>query len=931
VRKPLHEPLSWRDVAPFLDRALELEAGERKRWLAELTTEQPQVADSLRQLLNDYDDLNRRRFLSGSAVATEHETAFEAWLESAASNEAGDVVSAIRQVVRGKGRPSPGLSAGTIVGPYRLLREIGQGGMSSVWLGERCDGQLQREVALKLPFEGPRQAQLAERFKRECEILAALTHPNIARLYDAGVSATGQPYLAMERVHGSTLTSYCDEARLTIRDRLRIFQQVTAAVEFAHTQLVLHRDLKPSNMLVSADGRVVLLDFGIAKLLSTTEMPEAPLTEMAGRMFTPDYASPEHIDGRPLGTPSDVYSLGVLLYELLVGRRPFVSHNGSRRDLETAILTEDPVPPSQVEISDDAASARGGTSRRISHALKGDLDAIVLKALAKQPGDRYLSGGALAQDIANHLDCLPVIAQAPRPWYRFRRFVARHRTHVSAAAVTLLTIVAGVAATVWQAQAAEQERSRAVALASRNAAINEFLSMLITDAAASSEPVTVKQILDRSERLAQADTSGSEEDRAAVLSVIASQYHALGDTDRAANLLSRALALLKNTSELGFRSQLVCAHAVAAATLQDAERAAATIDRELAAKTDPESAAYCLLYRAYLAQDVGDAEGTLRYALQGLDEYYAGAKTSAADEGLLLGVAGRGYQLNGRNADADRYYRRAMRLYQDLGREDSPNAISVRNNWALVSLAAGVPRQALEKFDDILRSLGKRDMKGEPPAYVLGNRGRALEQLGRYALAREVFASGLQVAQQQKSPDWQLRCLIGLASTSIALHEHDAAARYVEQLAATLATDRVAAGPTFQAVEVVAGNHALENGNVDAARIHFSQALGQKGKGINQIAALLGQADLDLRLNDPIGAETHARKALELSSSAQGASKYSSLTGQSWLALGRALQARHDVEHTQKAFEAAVAHLANTVDSNHPQLQRARRLLAETI
>jgi serine/threonine-protein kinase len=932
VTGQVRELLSWQKIAPFLDRALDLDAHERKRWLAEITMDQPDIAESLRQLLEDYDELNQRRFLSGSAVATEHETGFEEWLQLSASKEASDVVSVIRQVLRGRGEPAAGLAAGSIVGPYRLIREIGQGGMSSVWLAERCDGQLQREVALKLPFEGPRRAQLAERFKRECDILATLTHPNIARLYDAGVSASGQPYLAMEYVRGLALTNYCDEARLSIRERLGIFQQVTAAVEFAHSQLVLHRDLKPSNMLVTAEGRVVLLDFGIAKLLSPTEMPDAPLTEMAGRMFTPDYASPEHIDGKPLGTPSDVYSLGVLLYELLVGRRPFVSHHGSRRDLETAILTEDPVPPSQAPIASTAAEARHSTVRRIWQEIEGDLDAVVLKALARHPADRYLSGGALAQDIANHLDNLPVTAQPPRPWYRFRRFVVRHRTHVSAAAVALLAIVVGAATATWQAQAAGQERNRAVALASRNAAINEFLSMLITDAAASNKPVTVKQILDRSERLAQADTSGSEEDRAAVLSVIAAQYHALGDTDRAADLLSRALLLLHDTKDLGYRSQLVCAHAVAKATLRSIESAAVTIDRELATRIDPENAAYCLMYRAYLAQDSGDAEGTLRFAQQGLEQYYAGPKTSAADEGLLLGVVGRGYQLNGRNADADRSYRLAMQKYAALGRDGTPNAISVRNNWALVSMAAGVPKQALEKFDDILRALAERDPESQPPSYVLTNRARALEQAGRYQEARSLFAAGLEVSRQQNSIDWQLRCLIGLTSTSVALHDGRAAAGYIQEMSVTLQREGIDSGPTFQAVEVAAGKYALEVGNVDAAGAHFSRAVEQKGGvGATRIAALLGQAEVALLLNNPAEAEGSARTALELSKSAQGESKYSCHTGLSWLMLGRALHARRDTARVESAFEAAIAHLSDTVDPDHPELRRARELLAGTI
>src|SRR4030095_6627404 len=235
----------WQRIAPYLDQALDLPAAEHERWLSELAGQHPDIAQAVRKLLQEHGDLQRRGFL------------------------AAPVLNPVRQALL---RQTAG--AGEQVGAYRLIREIGRGGMSSVWLAQRCDGQLQRDVALKLPFQGPRQAEFVERFQRDRDILATLPHANIARLYDAGVTAAGQPYLVMEHVDGKSLTAYCDHARLTIRERLRLFQQVLAAVEFAHSQLVLHRDLKPSNILVTPQARVVLLDFGIAKLLS----PDAPHT-----------------------------------------------------------------------------------------------------------------------------------------------------------------------------------------------------------------------------------------------------------------------------------------------------------------------------------------------------------------------------------------------------------------------------------------------------------------------------------------------------------------------------------------------------------------------------------------------------------------------------------------------------------------------------
>src|SRR5512138_1123254 len=394
------QPGHWQLIAPYLDRALDLPDADRERWLTELTTDHPDIAEAVRKLLAEHAELQKRGFL------------------------AAPVLSPVRQALLRQTA-----ATGEVVGAYRLVREIGRGGMSSVWLAERWDGQLQRDVALKLPFQGPRQAEFVERFKRERDILATLTHPNIARLYDAGVSAAGQPYLAMEHVDGKSLTAYCDDERLSIRERLRLFLQVLGAVEFAHSQLVLHRDLKPSNILVTRQARIVLLDFGIAKLLSS-DAPSAGITQWAEGPLTPDYASPEQLGGQAVGTASDIYSLGVLLHELLVGSRVFSMGRVSRRELEQAILTRDPQRPSQVVTTEAVAAARRTTPRRLAQSLKGDLDTIVLKALKKAPTERYLSVGAFAQDIANFLESLPVSARSDSRWYRSRRFIVRHKVQV---------------------------------------------------------------------------------------------------------------------------------------------------------------------------------------------------------------------------------------------------------------------------------------------------------------------------------------------------------------------------------------------------------------------------------------------------------------------------------------------------------------------
>src|ERR1700677_5034271 len=307
-----------------------------------------------------------------------------------------------------------GLNAGDFVGRYELIRLLGAGGMAEVWLARRADGAFKREVAVKLPRLAHAQAGLEARFARERDILASLEHPHIARLYDAGVDPQGLPYLAMEYVQGEPLTDWCDAHRLGIPQRLGLFLQVLEAVQYAHEKKVIHRDLKPSNILVTESGQVRLLDFGVARLLEGEETDQPALTSVYGRALTPDYASPELLRGDPIDARSDLYSLGVLLYELLTGTRPYrLKSAASIGALDQAISTLEVRRPS-LQLEQTAAATRASTAERLARQLRGDLDAVVLKALAKDPSQRYPGGGALAEDLRRYLDVRPIQAQPAR-------------------------------------------------------------------------------------------------------------------------------------------------------------------------------------------------------------------------------------------------------------------------------------------------------------------------------------------------------------------------------------------------------------------------------------------------------------------------------------------------------------------------------------
>jgi WD40 repeat protein len=422
-------------VSELLDSCLALAPQERTDWLSRLESEDLPSAAILRRLFATSDATGFGSLPETSEILTRH------------------LVSLIK---------SADTLAGRRVGPYRVLSLLGQGGMGSVWLAERADGLFARQVALKLVHPVLVGRQVTERFAREREILASLSHPNIARLFDAGLTDDGQPFLALQYVAGKPITTYCDERQLTLQERLQLFLQVLSAVQYAHAHLIIHRDLKPSNILVTAEGEVQLLDFGIAKLLTAGEARETELTHLGGRALTPDYAAPEQIAGGPITTAVDVYALGVILYELLSGERPYRLKRDSRGALEEAILAADLVAPSRVAPSERAAQARGTTPARLIKALRGDLDTIATKALKKSPAERYATANAFGEDVARFLRGDVVVARRDSVAYRAFKFARRHRVGISAVSILIVTLAAGLAATTYEAKVAATQRDAAL-------------------------------------------------------------------------------------------------------------------------------------------------------------------------------------------------------------------------------------------------------------------------------------------------------------------------------------------------------------------------------------------------------------------------------------------------------------------------------------
>jgi tetratricopeptide (TPR) repeat protein len=485
-------------LSRLLDEALDLDPSQREAWIASLPLPQRALAEPLRGMLADDDRLSANlRFAELPRIAQD------------------DAVA----------------QAGEAIGPYRLLNEIGRGGMGSVWLAERFDGTFKRRVALKLPRLAW-GAGLAERMAREREIGAMLEHPAIARLYDAGLDDRGRPYLAFEYIDGQPIDAWCESQALSLRGRLALFVQVVKAVAYAHGRLVVHRDLKPSNVLVTPDGQAHLLDFGIAKLLQDALPGQTHLTRDQGRVLTPHYASPEQIAGEAITVASDVYSLGVLLYELLTGVLPLAPRRETLGAIEDAIL-EGHIVPASTRVK-DKASAR---------ALRGEVDAILAKAMQRDPQRRYSTAEALATDIERFLHGETVSAKPDSLGYRLRKAIKRHWVVLSAVAAVMVAVISGGAVAVVQAQKAARS-------AERERVVREFVADVfrvnsrVNPINAAMRPTSPVKLLEGGAQLIQARFRGQPDMQAELFGVVGGVFSDMGAYKLAADYSVRKIEAL---------------------------------------------------------------------------------------------------------------------------------------------------------------------------------------------------------------------------------------------------------------------------------------------------------------------------------------------------------------------------------------------------
>jgi eukaryotic-like serine/threonine-protein kinase len=763
----------WRRIEEVFGAILALPAGEREAHLTELCGGDAELRSEVRSLLAA--DAGASRFLERPALPTS------------------------------VALPPPS-ATGRHFGPWRVERLLGEGGMASVYLGVRDDGEFSQQVAIKVFGYATDRFNLLERFRAERQILASLDHPNIARLLDGGTTEDGLPYLVMEYIDGVPLDRYCTGRELGIDARIDLFRQVCAAVQYAHQNLVVHRDIKPSNILVTADGRPHLLDFGIAKLLEGSTL--WPLVTMTGqRLMTPSYASPEQISGGPITTASDVYSLGVLLYLLLTGRLPYRVSSERVGAVEQAVLEQEPERPSTaVSHAAIGIGGTGGTAppaaafdQRLVRRLAGDLDNIVLMALRKEPQRRYASVEHLAEDLRRHREGMPVRARPSTFGYRAAKFVGRHPVGIGLAAGTFL-LVLGLAV-VMTIQAARLARQRDEIRRERDKAVE--VAGLLEEVFAVSDPgesrgetVTARELLDQgAARLGELKKQPEVE--AALATTIGKAYRGLGLNARARPLLERSLALRREVygAEHPAVAESLEALGVLAQVQGDFDRAetlhrqALAMRRKTLGPEDPavaeslDSLGSDLLLKAQYdaAEPLFREAIAINRRLGGDNQQVA---TSLGNLGLLekqrghpeeaeklyreaLGVMRRVFgpahpmiatQLNnlaslqaerGDLAGAEASYREALAVAHRLYGDEHPEIALELNNLAAALLLRG-DSAAAEPL--LRRSLAmRRKLLGpehEQVAMGLNNLAKVLEDQGRQAAARPLYEESLRITRK---------------------------------------------------------------------------------------------------------------------------------------------------------------------------------------
>lgn len=874
------EPECWQRVSRHLDRVLELPEDQWANYLAVLVRDDPITASELQRLLRAKEHGRFAEFLG-------------------------------RGIAREASEPAAAPLIGRIIGPYIIEAEVGRGGMGSVWRARRADGRFEGHVAVKLLHLARRGQAGEQQFLLEGRLLARLDHPNVARLIDAGVLEDGQPYLVLEYVEGEPIDRYCERMGLGLEERIRLFLDALAAVAHAHRHLIVHRDLKPSNVLVTGEGTVKLLDFGIAKLLDTGS--EAAATPTMLRGMTPRYAAPEQLLGKPVTTATDVYALAVMLYLLVTGKHPFLrsaAGTGEQSDAELmhATLTNAPQRASAVAV--------GPPSRR--RALQGDFDNILAKALEREPADRYESVGAFADDLRRFLGHEPVQARPPTVGYRASKFVQRHRGGVASAGLIAFALIGTSIFALSQMLAARSERDRALAEAQRAQAQADLTEFVIGDSLSRIPGDLVRDRLDRARAFIARRYSQSPVLAAWLLIDVSGRYIDIGEYRTGAAVIRDVEVINARAHDPELTAELTCTRTedlVLAPDLPGA-RAQLAMGLESLARIKyprPNTVAECADAAALLWQSEGDyglAVARLRDAQRLLVSagMYGTSRYTSTTNNL-----GRALVLAGDYGEGWTVMHDLLTLVRDVGRADTSAWWAMLSNGCRALMGGGQPRRAVALVDQAVSDARRGNPTFDPPyplalcraaSRVLSGEGaaadadllRATQGAGasgylststlypsltvRAALERaDLVAADARwttlaplehraVAAQDRSAE-AVRLLLVDARLELAHGRHDSAVRQLQLAGRLIAARHQAANPDEYELEILRAQASMQSGDyADAARQAAGAAVLARAAAIDAGSsawlgeALLYRAQAEKALGQSSAALTDARAAL---------------------------------------------------------------------
>ncbi len=785
------------------------------------------------------------------------------------------------------------------IGPYRVLREIGRGGMGTVYLAVRADDEFQQQVAIKLLKRGMDSDELLRRFRQERQILASLDHPNIARLLDGGATPQGRPYFIMEYVEGTPIDAFCDRADLGLVERIALFRQICSAVGHAHRNLVVHRDLKPTNILVTAEGAPKLLDFGVAKLLGSDHVPRLMTATAAGPgPMTPEYASPEQVRGEVITTASDVYSLGVLLYLLLTGGLPYRFESRRPRDIERTILEQAPEKPSQRLGRDSPERGRAAGRRGLLGSRRArfsrELDNIVLMALHKDPGRRYGSVEALDDDLRRCLEGLPVVASGDSLGYRMSKLLGRHKAAVAAALLVLASLIAGIVTTSWQARKARAEQARADR-------VSEFLVELFRLAdpyKLTGGAVSARQLLDEGEKEIRRELGDQPELLATLMDTMAQAYSNLGLYEEAAPLAREALEIRRRVLPPG------------------AAEIAASLDRV-----------------GNLSRQGGDydtADLLFREALEmRRREFGERSVEVAASYEDLAGLR----RLQGDYAAAETFYRDTLELRRALLGEDHLQVARTFSNLALLQRDLGRFDEAEKLYrwalDVGIRAAGE---KHADVAIYRHNLGELLRNQGNLEAAEELLRQSLALNLELLPPEHPA-IATSWSTLALVLQERGAHDEAESLFRRALEHRRNALGEPHRAVANslnLLGALERERGRLPEARALLEEGLAMRqellgGEHLVVSYSLVELARLHLAEKDAAGGESLVREALRI--------QRQSLPEDHWRlagtrsVLGEILAALGQDDAARALLEQSLGALTERLGAEHHRTREARARL----